>query len=327
MRARLERWLSSRWYGTPGLLLLLLPLEWIVRGVAIFRARRVRRDPPLPLIVVGNIAVGGSGKTPLVILLTKAFIERGFRVGIVSRGYGGAGPFPMRVVPDGDVRHCGDEPVLIARETGVPVVVGPDRMAALTMLLAASPVDVVISDDGLQHVAMPRTVEIVVVDGRRGHGNGHCLPVGPLREPLSRLGQVDFVVANGGGLPGCVAMQLKPIRFRQVNAPGNLLSFEAFSGRYGQRVSAIAGIGNPGRFFESLRATGFVPDEHPFPDHHDFRPVDFSALPRPLVMTAKDAVKCAGWVDADTWYLEVEARLPDDFLAAVLARTGLSRRR
>lgn len=321
VRASLERWLLARWYGSPGVLWLLWPLELLVRVVATWRARRIRRDPPVPIIVVGNLAVGGSGKTPLVIWVAKALQARGFRVGVVSRGYGGAGPFPLSVGAQTDPVACGDEPALIARRTGLPVVVGPDRVAALSLLVEQN-VDVVISDDGLQHVGLPRTVEIVVVDAQRGHGNGHCLPVGPLREPLSRLRTVDFVVSNGGELPDSARMQLVSQVFRRVSEPQVALSPDELLARYGPAVSAVAGIGNPSRFFATLRQLGFAPTEHPFPDHHLYS-VDDLALPPPVVMTAKDAVKCAGLTNADAWYLDIAAELPADFLPALLRRAGL----
>lgn len=321
MRARFERWLLAHWYGSPGVLGLLWPLELLVRTVARWRVQRIRRDPPVPVIVVGNLAVGGSGKTPLVIWLAEALQASGFRVGIVSRGYGGTGPFPLFVGGQTDPVACGDEPALIARHTGLPVVVGPDRVAAL-LLLVEQGVDVVVSDDGLQHVALPRTVEIVVVDAQRGHGNGHCLPVGPLREPLSRLDTVDFVVSNGAELPGGVPMGLQPRVFRRVDEPRIELSPDGFMARHGARVSAVAGIGNPSRFFATLRKLGFEPAEHPFPDHHRYR-VDDLALPSPVVMTSKDAVKCAGLVGADAWYLDIAVELPADFLPALLRRAGL----
>lgn len=324
MRARLERWLLARWYGTPGALWLLWPLEFLFRVIGGWRrARRVPASPPVPVIVVGNIGVGGAGKTPLVLFLVDALRARGLRVGIVSRGYGGKGPFPLVVSAATGPAACGDEPALLARRTGVPVVVDPHRARALAML-AASGVDVVVSDDGLQHYALPRTVEIAVVDGRRGHGNGHCLPVGPLREPLSRLRSVDFVVRNGGEAGDGVVMQLAPVAMRSVADPAVTLSVDGFLARYGERVSAVAGIGDPSRFFATLRTLGLLPAMHPFPDHHDYSRADL-ALPAPLVMTEKDAVKCAGIAPGDAWYLEVAAQLPADFLPAVLRRAGLEK--
>lgn len=322
MRARLERWLLARWYGAPGLLLLLLPLEGLFRLVAAWRRfRRQRRPPPVPLVVVGNIGVGGAGKTPLVLWLAAQLAARGLRVGIISRGHGGQGPFPLAVTAATPVAACGDEPLLLARRSGVPVVVDPQRCRALAAL---PPVDVVLSDDGLQHYALPRSVEIAVVDARRGLGNGHCLPVGPLREPASRLRRVDFVVRNGGAAGDGVAMQLRPGLLRRVGDPAQALDAAAFRAAFGGRVTAVAGIGDPSRFFATLADLGFAVDGHGFPDHHPFTAAELASLARPLVMTEKDAVKCAGIADA--WYLEVTAELSPDFLPALLRRAGLEER-
>lgn len=329
MRAALERGLLARWYGRPGWLLLLLPLAWIYRGVAFLREfQRVRTPPPVPVIVVGNITVGGSGKTPLVLWLVSALRARGLRVGVLARGYGGSGPFPLVVHAGTSPAQCGDEPALIARSTGVPVVVDPDRVRALGMLVAQG-VDVVISDDGLQHVALPRSVEIAVVDDQRRLGNGYCLPVGPLREPAVRLQKVDFVVGNGGDAGvGAVVMQLVPAQFHGVADPQFRQSAAEFRERHGAHVAAVAGIGNPSRFFATLRAMGFTVDEFPFPDHHAFGAGDFHALAgRVVVMTAKDAVKCREIAGLSAFYLAVEASLPDSFLDDVLMRAGLTGRR
>ncbi len=327
MRGRLERWLSARWYGRPGVLLLFVPLEFLYRLVVALRyVLRNRVVPSVPLIVVGNITVGGSGKTPLVLWLVERLGARGLRVGIVSRGYGGSGPFPLHVEAETPAAACGDEPALLARRTGALTVVDPDRRRALAMLLGKG-VDVVVSDDGLQHLALPRTVEIAVVDGRRGFGNGHCLPVGPLREPVSRLEVIDLLVVNGsGGWPvphGAIVMTLLPTVFRKVGATDECLAPDAFRARFGARVAAVAGMGDPARFFTTLRTLGFIADEFPFQDHHSFSPDDFSALAGVVVMTEKDAVKCAGIAGIDAWYLEIEAQLPAAFLPQLLRCANL----
>ncbi len=345
MRRSLERWLLARWYGTPGLLWLLFPLEILFRvRMALRRIGRRPIKPAVPVIVIGNIVVGGSGKTPLVLWLAAALRARGFHPGIVSRGHGGRGPFPLHVYPETSANMCGDEPLLLARRLDVPVVVDPNRRAALALLLTKN-VDVVISDDGLQHYALARTVEIAVLDGARMFGNGHCLPVGPLREPPARLNEVDFVVGNGvlhgfkrdcfgdpDDGPAVITMQLRPTLLRQVINPAVTISVQDFLSRCGARmdgtvVAAVAGIGNPARFFTTLRDIGCKIDEFPFPDHHAFAAADFAPLAgRVLLMTEKDAVKCAGLVGADAWYLEVEACLPDKFFPALLARAGLPER-
>jgi tetraacyldisaccharide 4'-kinase len=324
----LESALLARWYGRPGALLLLLPLAWLFAGLQHLRSRLGNKaSPPVPVIVVGNITVGGTGKTPLVIALVRELRERGHRPGVIARGYGGSGPFPLLVDATTLPVACGDEPALVARETSVPVVVAPRRIEALRRVLETG-VDVVISDDGLQHVALPRSVEIVVIDHRRRLGNGHCLPVGPLREPASRLGKVDFVVGNGGDAGvGAVPMQLQPVAFRKLRAPSETLTPAQFLLRFGSRVRAIAGIGNPPRFFDTLRRMGLDVSEYPLPDHHAFSDRDLREhAGHTLVMTAKDAVKCGELPAAsllEAWYLSVDAALPPGFFDDVCRRAGL----
>jgi tetraacyldisaccharide 4'-kinase len=337
MRAALERWLPARWYGRPGLLLLLFPLELLFRGVvALRRWRRARGAPPVPLLVVGNITVGGTGKTPVVLALAEALVARGLRVGLIARGHGGAGPFPLEVTADTPATACGDEPCLLAQRTGLPLVVAPDRNAALARLLASARPAVVLADDGLQHFALPRTAELVVIDGARGLGNGHCLPVGPLREPGRRLRTVDYVVVNGAGpveqqLRGeglsVSLLTVQPGVLRAVADPARTLSVDAFHARYGNRVRAAAGIGNPQRFFDTLAGLGFDLQARAFPDHHAWQAVDLvgdAALP--LVMTEKDAVKCRAFAGPDDWYLEVDGALEAALVDDIVARLGLARR-
>lgn len=259
---------------------------------------------PVPVVVVGNIFVGGTGKTPLVAWTTRALESMGRRPGIVSRGYGGRSrSWPRRVYPDSDPEAVGDEPLLLARRTGRPVAVGPDRIAAARMLIEAG-CDVLVSDDGLQHYRLPRTLEWVVCDGRRGLGNGLCLPAGPLREPADRLDSVDLVISNGRA-PG-----LTPWWFDLV--PGPLQPLGAGQGpapEPGATVHGVAGIGHPERFFATLEAQGYRVIKHPFPDHHRYQA---EALRfgdhRPVIMTEKDAVKCTGIAPVQSWYLPVEAR-------------------
>lgn len=338
MRAALERWLLARWFGKPGLLWLLLPLEWLYRGVLLLRGAPTKEESAVPVIVVGNLAVGGSGKTPLVLALVAAARARGLQVGVIARGHGGGGPFPQRVTPASDARICGDEPLLIARRShDVPVIVDPDRRRALAEAVAQG-AELVISDDGLQHLRLPRTVEIAVIDGRRGLGNGHCLPVGPLREPAARLHSVDFVVGNGELLAEFVlpraadaTMALRLRTLHRVAQPTDELDLDAFRARCGAAVMpALAGIGDPPRFFAMLRALGFAIDEFPFPDHHDYTAADLAPFAgHTLLMTEKDAVKCGALVAAagiDAWYLAVDAGLPADFAARVLARAGVADR-
>ncbi|WP_020408753.1 tetraacyldisaccharide 4'-kinase [Hahella ganghwensis] len=266
----------------------------------------------VPVIVVGNISVGGTGKTPLTLALIRYFHGRGYRVGVISRGYGGKPDvYPHKVLPTDDPGTCGDEPLLISQRTGAPVVIDPDRVAALRFVMESSECDLVISDDGLQHLNLQRDVEIVVVDARRGLGNGWCLPAGPLREPASRLKSVDFVIANGeGSIPANYQMQLAPSRLVAVSGHDSRLTND-FAGK---RVHGVAGIGNPERFFLTLEALGIEVIRHAFPDHHRYtrQDIDFNDG-LPVIMTEKDAVKCRVFELSDLWYLEVEGVVDQSF--------------
>lgn len=286
---------------------------------ALYRAGVLRSlRLPVPVVVVGNITVGGSGKTPLVAALARALAQRGFTPGIVSRGYGrdrddGA---PILVAADDDPARVGDEPLLLARN-GYPVVVARNRVAAGRALLARHPAcDVIVADDGLQHYRLARSVEIAVVDARRALGNGFLLPAGPLREPASRLDQVDAVVAliaaeSGGPAvrPGAFTMTLAAGNFRRVDDPRVTAPASSF---VGGGVHAVAGIGNPARFFEELDAMGITATRHPFPDHHRFAAADLAITgARAILMTEKDAVKCERFAGERCWCLPVEARVDD----------------
>ncbi len=304
------------WYGPPSpLSTALLPLSWLYCAVA--QGRRLaysrgwlrRGEPPAPVIVVGNLTVGGTGKTPLVLWLVDWLRQRGLRPGILTRGYGGsARDWPRQVLPGSDPAELGDEPVLLARRSGCPVVAGPDRLADAEVLVRALGCDVLVSDDGLQHYRLGRRLEIAVIDGARGLGNRRCLPAGPLREPLGRLAEVDLVIGTGGGCDGGHAMRLIPGAAVNLADPG--LTREA-AGFVGERVTAVAGIGNPGRFFALLRSLGLDAVARPYPDHHPFSAADAESWgPGPVLMTEKDAVKCIPFARPDHWFLPVEAR-PD----------------
>ena len=313
--------LVASWYA-PRLTLLtatLVPLSVVFRSAvalrrALYRGRVLRAQRlPVPVVVVGNLVVGGSGKTPLTIALARALAERGWRPGIVSRGYGGIVRAPRAVKAGSTADQVGDEPLLLAR-TGLPVWIGRDRPAAVLALLAAHPeCNVLIADDGLQHYAMARTVEIAVVDASRGFGNGFMLPAGPLREPLSRLDEVDAVVRlmNTPGAPATrISMRLSTMSlsgssFVRVDAPPIIAAAASF---HMAGVHAIAGIGNPERFFEHLRSLGIDATCHVFPDHHRFRPADLAfADASAILMTEKDAVKCLAFADDRCWALPVHA--------------------
>jgi tetraacyldisaccharide 4'-kinase len=339
----MSEWLQREWQKLGGGALILLPLAMVFRaGVAmrrfLYRARILPRwHARVPVIVVGNITVGGTGKTPLVLAIVAMLQARGRNPGVVARGYGRVprrehDPMGVvRVYPDvATPEHFGDEPVLIARRARVPVFIGPDRPAAARALLDAHrEVDVLVSDDGLQHYALARDVEIAVVDGERGFGNGLPLPAGPLREPVSRLREVDAVVVNGECDDAMPAVNRFPMRFgaeRFIALAGNReASVEEFVlAARGHRVVAVAGIGNPGRFFDHLARLGVAARRIAFPDHHTFQPSDLR-LPdaEVIVMTEKDAVKCGAFADARMWSLRVEAILPsefDDFLMSRIAR-------
>lgn len=323
---RLADRLVGAWYAarlTP-LTLLLTPLS-LVFGVATmlrrlaYRRRWLRAGRlPVPVIVVGNLCVGGAGKTPLVAALARDLADRGWHPGIVSRGYGGAAARerrpPVLVRAAADPAAVGDEPVLLARR-GHRVAVAADRLAAGRALLAADPdCDVIIADDGLQHYRLARSAEVVVIDAARGLGNGWLLPAGPLREPRRRLATVAAVVLNRlEGAPGdprfrgALTMTLDAGWLRRVDGRAPPAAPREFTGR---RVHAVAGIGNPQRFFALLRSLGIVPVEHPFPDHHPFARADLAFDDDlPVLMTEKDAVKCSAFADERCWYLPVDARL------------------
>ncbi|NVK43600.1 MAG: tetraacyldisaccharide 4'-kinase [Oceanospirillaceae bacterium] len=320
--------LVGAWYRGSAWLRLLRPLEWLFRCLS----RRRRQgfidhpervwQPPVPLIVVGNITVGGTGKTPLVLYLIDWARRHGYRPGVISRGYGASPPaHPFAVRPDGAAAETGDEPLLIAGRSGCPLVIDPDRPAAARYLLETSDCDLIISDDGLQHYALGRHVEILVLDSERGLGNGRCLPEGPLREPPGRMAEVDLVVVNGDGRfcpPGAHRMQLTPGQLVSLD-DGRRCAAEEWAGA--RRVHAVAGIGNPQRFYDTLRRLGFDPVPHRFADHHAFSAEDLAFdEPLPLVMTEKDAVKCRDVAPPDSWYLPVEARLAPAFESALASK-------
>ncbi|TVZ39474.1 lipid-A-disaccharide kinase [Alteromonadaceae bacterium 2753L.S.0a.02] len=344
----LQSFVERRWYGRAGLLYLLSPLELLFRGVA--RLRKVRQiqnqaSLSVPVIVVGNISVGGTGKTPVVKALVRWAQQNGYQPGVVSRGYGRESTGIKNVALQQDAAQVGDEPLEIYASTAAPVFVGENRYEAAQALLQAHPCNLIISDDGLQHYRLARDFEIIVVDAGRLFGNGHCLPVGPLREPVSRLRSVDAILLAGaesgeacGGEP-----QISSAKSIALESPEFAGSAPQYSYRVapvalvniksGERfplqqlhqfeeLAAVAAIGQPTKFFKLLEA--LLPkgclnfSKHEFPDHHNFSKSDFDGVTqKTIVMTEKDAVKCTGFATAQWWYIAIDAQLPQAFFSQV----------
>ncbi|RPI45045.1 MAG: tetraacyldisaccharide 4'-kinase [Betaproteobacteria bacterium] len=329
--------LVGLWYRPPRLAYVLTPLGLIYRSVARLRRALYRWGMlrstrfAVPVIVVGNITVGGTGKTPLTIWLAESLSARGMAPGVVCKSYAASAVSASRVARRDDPAVRGDEAVLLASRLKCPVWSGPDRVAtARAMLAARSRVDVVICDDGLQHYPLARDFEIALIDAGRGFGNGLSLPAGPMREPRSRLRSVDALVLNGegmvAGVPDCVPtfrMTLQGSCLRNLIDPARM----ATPGEFGdKRIAAIAGIGHPERFFDHLRGLGFEFRAYPFPDHYEYRAPDLSLPDAEVVlMTEKDAIKCARFADARMWVLPVSAQLEGDLLRFVIERIGMSR--
>jgi len=325
MKAALTRWLEARWYGgvAPGLVLRgLSSLFGAVaksRREAFLSGRSRSERAGRPVVVVGNLAVGGAGKTPLTIALVEALRARGFRPGVISRGYGRRDATEVRrVSPDDDATQVGDEPLLIARRTNAPVAVAARRIDAARRLVESAAADVLIADDGLQHYALARDVEILVIDGRRRFGNGRLLPAGPLREPLERAKACDFTVVNGGE-PQAGEVPMRLVLSQAVSLrDGTARPLADFRGA---KLHAAAGIADPERFFAALRAQGLQPEAHGYADHHDFTASDLDfGDDAPVLMTEKDAVKCAGFARPNWYAVPVQAELPDTFFDAVAHR-------
>ena len=333
MRSRIE----TMWYGRKAPLWL-VPLSLLygllmaLRSVLYRLGLRHRIKVAAPVVVVGNLTVGGTGKTPLVAWLSSHLAACGMRVAIVSRGYGGRARGVTRVTVHSRASEVGDEPLLLARRAAATVFIGRDRVAAAQEAVRDG-ADIVVCDDGLQHLALVRQCEIVVIDGQRGFGNGSLLPRGPLRESPRRLRRVNAVVVNGAitapdfTLPRFVTgthflMQMRPGDARPVAGSGALRSLSSFRGA---GVHAVAAIGNPQRFFDMLRAAGLTVYEHPMPDHHAFKSGDLNfGDSLPVLMTEKDAVKCAAFADERCWYVPVTAEFAEDeavkLIDLVLAR-------
>jgi tetraacyldisaccharide 4'-kinase len=310
---------QTRWWNV-----LLLPFSWLFILISLLRRGYYRYVPQqkfnIPIIIVGNITVGGTGKTPLVIYLAHLLQQHGYRPGIISRGYGRKAKDCVLVTSKSNAAHVGDEPVLLAQRTQVPVMVARKRVVAAKKLLAEHDCNLIISDDGLQHYALPRDIEIAVLDGVRRLGNAWRLPAGPLRESAARLQNVDFVVTNGNANVGEYELTLK------VDPLVNVRSREQqpFSTWHKQKIFAVAGIGNNQRFFDLLTAHGLHVIPCGYPDHHLYKITDFAELlaePQiPIIMTEKDAVKCVAFATEQFWYLPVTAELPAEFNTTLLEK-------
>lgn len=320
------------WYGKSPLGALLAPLGWLYCAAMWLRTAAYRSGIArigrvgVPVIVVGNISVGGTGKTPLVVWLARFLKSQGLRPGIVTRGYRGrAKKWPQQVRADSDPIMVGDEPVLLARATECPVAADPDRLRAARTLTAHVECDVLVSDDGLQHLAMGRDVEVAVIDGTRRHGNGRCLPAGPLREPVSRLESVDLVVVNGPALGDEFGMRLVAERAESLTEASLRRPLEAFAGA---PVHAVCGIAAPERFFDTLEQAGLTLVRHRFPDHYAFRASDIAfGDSLAVLMTEKDAVKCRRFADPRHWCVPIRAELPAEFGVRVMSLLGVRARR
>jgi tetraacyldisaccharide 4'-kinase len=310
--------LQHYWYRRSPLHVLLYPVSLIFRALVTLRHYLYRSgifsSPKfhVPVIIVGNISVGGTGKTPLTLWLAQQFIDDGWHPGIISRGYRKSkivNELPHSVSIDDSTDSVGDEPLLMAQRQLCPVWIGRDRPAVVSALLLAHPeCDVILSDDGLQHYRLHRDVEIAVIDGNRRFGNGLLLPAGPLREPASRLNDVDAIVVNGGNAQANeFGMHLQGTRFHNLLNPEIVISANEFDG---QRLQAIAGIGHPQRFFEHLKDLGLHCSTRAFADHHEFTASDITFNDADAVlMTEKDAVKCTAFATEKHWVLRVDAQV------------------
>ncbi len=324
MRSGVENWLLSRWYGAsrpPWYLRMLVPLYR-----AAYQRRQKRGQSAdemfhscVPLVIVGNITAGGTGKTPLVIRLCEIAIEMNLKPGIASTGYGRQSRDTLVVEADSDTRTCGDEPVLLALRTGVPVVVASKRREAVQRLNEMK-LDLIISDDGLQQADLHRDIEFCVVDGQRGTGNAYLIPAGPLRESAERLRQVDHVVTNGhwNAKPDDVDVSVMHLKASVVRSIDGDTEYEAeeFRQKFTEtRLHAVAGIGNPARFFNMLEGMGFDVEPHGFSDHHNYTSDDFDSLASGsvIIMTEKDAVKCRSLKLENAWYIPVDTHLSTEF--------------
>lgn len=315
--------IDKLWYKRSGINWLLAPFAALFALLTFLRRLAYQKGllssyrASVPVIVVGNITVGGNGKTPMVLWLVELLTQAGYKPGVVSRGYGGKAPhYPYLLHPETTTAEAGDEPVLIYQRSGCPVAVAPKRALAVQLLVEQCHVDVIVCDDGLQHYALQRDIELVVMDGERRLGNGWLMPMGPLRESASRLQQVMAVICNGGqARPDEVQMSLEPSPLCNVKTHHTALISGA--------VDAMAGIGYPPRFFNSLLLQGYALNQQvAYADHQVFDATELQKRfsQRPLIMTEKDAVKCRSFALDNWWYQPVTAKLPEKFANRLLAQ-------
>jgi len=331
--SRLQQWLENIWYNNGSGKFLLMPLSALYCAINYFQ--RVTKTNstlklPCPIIVVGNITVGGTGKTPLTIHIVKILQKAGYKPGIITRGYGGqATVWPQSVTPNSDPQQVGDEAVLMANQTQVPVYAGADRLESIEALTKVHDCDVIVSDDGMQHYKLPRDIQIAVLDGARMLGNGWCLPAGPLRERKQRLDYCDLLVVNGDITNNSAKNRKNNLLEKQIYTMSlkgtmltNLVTKEQITVDQlnSKSVHAVTGIGNPQRFFQTLENNGGLElNTHSFPDHYDFIEADLHFNDDlPIVMTEKDAVKCRKFAKKQFWVLPVIAKLDEGFESALL---------
>ena len=331
------RFIINSWRKRSSWLILLLPLAYFFRVIVFIRKRLFHKTErpenfTVPIVVVGNITVGGSGKTPLTITIANKLVGLGYKPGIVSRGYQAHAPYyPFSVKSNGDAAVTGDEPLLIAKNTQCPVVIDTNRSRAVGFILNEFDVDVILSDDGLQHYKMYRDVEICVVDENGVLINKNCLPAGPMREPLSRLEEVDLIVLNGINqkdisrnlLVKTHEMKMIPRSFVNL-ATNEIKPFGGAPFNIGNRIQAITAIGNPNRFFDILENLPYPIEKIYYPDHYEFSSDDFISEKidehQPVVMTEKDAVKCGAFANNNFWMLTTNTKLEDSFFDALISK-------
>ncbi|MEH6504278.1 MAG: tetraacyldisaccharide 4'-kinase [Cycloclasticus sp.] len=324
MSHKLSRFFDSMWYGRRPIALLFIPLSWLFGLIVKLRSFLYKQGwlrtmrVSVPVIVVGNITVGGTGKTPLVVWLAELLKSAGYSPGVISRGYGGvASSWPQQVRADSDSRVVGDEAKILARRTACPVAVGPIRADSAQALIDHYQCDIIISDDGLQHYALYRDIEIALVDGERRYGNRYLLPAGPLREPEKRLKSVDFVVCNGLANYGEFPLKIEGNEAVKILDESGSLPLEDFRQK---PFHAVAGLGNPARFFSHLKKFGLSFESHIFPDHFSYAKKDINFDDDKLVlMTEKDAVKCTLIANDKHWYVPVRAQMTQTFGLNLLA--------